>query len=405
MVTKRAVDGILSEGQMLKIWHFIACSAFSGPVSPTLLLAEGQQKMGHRVWFSWNRKRDGSSLHEEAIAPHIPKSMQPICSLQLNTHSLPWQTLIDAMRLAAFLRRHPVDVLHVHQSYDHLVVGLARALLPKDACGHRPILVRTVHADKVYRRPRWQAHLLPRPDAWIVRSKAAQAEFKAWLMQPLTPVKVIAGSIKCPSPKSSSSNNNAEHRQRWRQALGIPPSAPVVLHAALMARRGQEELLEAAWALRDHASNVHWVLAGDGPQKDALAAKVAKEPCLQERVRMVGYWDRDSMAAAYAAVDAVFVGRLGNDASGRAVMEAMVAGCWVMAPKISSLEDILDERYGVLLPEVWGAKEITFGWDTAWKKHKDWQAWQTFAQGQVRMGRDPDTEATATATWYREMIL
>jgi len=136
-----------------------------------------------------------------------------------------------------------------------------------------------------------------------------------------------------------------------RERLGVPRDAVMVLAVGRMVeKKGFRYLVEAA-ARTDGA---HFVLAGDGTLRDELAAHARR---LRAPVTLTGNLDRAGVAAALAAADIAVVPSIvdsaGNvDGLPNALLEALAAGCAVVATRVAGIPDIVqDGVHGVLVPQ------------------------------------------------------
>jgi glycosyltransferase involved in cell wall biosynthesis len=103
-----------------------------------------------------------------------------------------------------------------------------------------------------------------------------------------------------------------------RAALGGPRT--LLLYAGRVSReKGLEGLAEGYLALRRRRDDVHLVIAGDGPYRRELEAK------LGERATFTGFLRGDALARTFASCD-VFVFPSATDTLGRAVAEAQASG-------------------------------------------------------------------------------
>ena len=225
-------------------------------------------------------------------------------------------------------------MVHVHQSHDHgMLTWLGHA-----GCRR----VRTVHAARSLERRFGQRWLYNRVDGIIVRCQTHRA---ALLRQhaPRAPVAVMPGSID----GTRFAQADAARRGAARAAWGIPAAAPLVGMVALLADRGQAELLRAMAQTQDPA--LHVLFAGRGSQEMPLRM-LAQRLGVAARVHFVGYLQGDALVDAYAACDAMFLAQPGNDAGARAGLEAMAAGVPLLAVATDALAELVTSERGLLAP-------------------------------------------------------
>lgn len=137
-------------------------------------------------------------------------------------------------------------------------------------------------------------------------------------------------------------------REALRRSWRLPADVPVVVNAGqLIPRKRWDVFLNVAAKIARRDRDVHFVVAGDGPQRSELEAR-ARELGLDSRVRFVG-WQRDVMSV-FAASDLLLFNS-DADAFGRTPLEAMAAGLPVVASVAygGTSELIAHGRNGVLL--------------------------------------------------------
>jgi glycosyltransferase involved in cell wall biosynthesis len=312
----------------VRILHLLSYPLYSGPVPQTIGLARAQRQLGHQAWLAIDGKRGAFNPYEEAAdAGDLGAPWQ----LTLSTKSSPVEYLRDLRTLRAIAGSGEVDVLHVHMSHDHGLAALAGT--------GRTVRVRTFHADRSLVRRFGQALLNSRADAWITRCEAHRQLLLSRFSVTEEHTWVIPGSIDGEHFAPADAPARAAARRRFR----LPEDATVVGQAALIAGRGQEELVESLLHLGDGAPHV--LFAGRGEQESALRARVAAAG-LEERVRFAGYLAGSDLAAAYAAMDIAFVAQPGNDASARAALEAMASGVPLVAVRTGSLGELVHPGVG-----------------------------------------------------------
>ena len=155
------------------------------------------------------------------------------------------------------------------------------------------------------------------------------------------------------SPASSSSS--PDRREVWRERLGIPLEAPLLLGVGRMAtKKGFQELIGILPALLGEFPELRVVLAGGGDLLDRFRA--AARPW-EGRVHLPGPVLRDTLPDLYRAAD-LFVLPAVHDARGNVdglpnvILEAMASGLPVVASGISGIPlAVEDGRTGSLVPE------------------------------------------------------
>ena len=146
-----------------------------------------------------------------------------------------------------------------------------------------------------------------------------------------------------------------ERRCLWRQRLGIPESAPLLLGVGRMAtKKGFQVLMEVLPALLGENPELRVVLAGGGDLLDRF--RTAARPW-GDRVHLPGPVLRDTLPDLYRAADlfvlpAVHDGKGNVDGLPNVILEAMASGLPVVASGISGIPlAVEDGRTGRLVPE------------------------------------------------------
>jgi len=142
---------------------------------------------------------------------------------------------------------------------------------------------------------------------------------------------------------------------RWRERLGVPAEAPLLLSVGRMAtKKGFHVLLEALPALLAGQPDLHVVLAGGGDLLERFREASRPWP---GRVHLPGIVLRDALPDLYRAAD-LFVLPAVHDARGNVdglpnvILEAMATGLPVVASGISGIPLAVEHgRTGLLVPE------------------------------------------------------
>ena len=146
-----------------------------------------------------------------------------------------------------------------------------------------------------------------------------------------------------------------ERRTLWRERLGIPAAAPLVLGVGRMVtKKGFQELVAVLPRLLAERPDLHVVLAGDG---DLLPELRAAAVAHAGRVHFPGAVYRDALPDLFRAAD-LFVlpavhDRAGNvDGLPNVILEAMASGLAVVASAVSGIPAVVEDGgTGLLVPE------------------------------------------------------
>jgi phosphatidylinositol alpha-1,6-mannosyltransferase len=258
----------------------------------------------------------------------------------------PLYLLAAGWALAKELRHRAYDLLQAHW-----VVPNALAALPQ--AGRLPLVV-GLHGSDVF--------LAERP---VVRPFVRRALRRTAILTGCSP-ELVSRVCALGFPQERSRvipygvdtevfSPDPARRSRWRQRLGIPDSASVVLGVGRMAtKKGFQVLLEVLDEVLAVSPEVHLVLAGEG---DRLGEFRHKAQARSERVFFPGAVQRDTLPDLYRAAD-VFVLPAVHDPAGNVdglpnvILEAMATGLPVVASAISGIPlAIGDGQEGLLVPE------------------------------------------------------
>jgi glycosyltransferase involved in cell wall biosynthesis len=134
-----------------------------------------------------------------------------------------------------------------------------------------------------------------------------------------------------------------------RTALGVSDDSVVVLGAAgrLVDVKDHTSFIDAVHALRTRGRNVLAVIAGDGPLRSELEARVGRLG-LEGTMRILGH--RSDMETVLAGLD-IFVQPSKSEGMSNTILEAMAAGLPVVATRVGGADEMVTNgKTGVLVP-------------------------------------------------------
>lgn len=133
----------------------------------------------------------------------------------------------------------------------------------------------------------------------------------------------------------------------WKNDLGLAvPGSVAVTVAALTPEKGIDVLIEAATELHRARPELHWVIAGAGPERPALEARTRVQNAASY-VHFVGQL-RDPLPVIAAATVLVLPSR--EEAFGSVILDALALGTPVVASAVGGIPEALGGGGGILVP-------------------------------------------------------
>lgn len=306
----------------LRIAHIDAERRFSGGEVQVRLLMTGLAERGH----------DGVLIcpPRSVMAKAAARRGETVCAVPMRGDA----DAVAVWRLARRLRRMPVDLVHLHTGRAAWLGGAAAWL------AQRPALV-TRRMDRPI-RPGLRTRLIY--ERWSRRVVAIAPAIAEQLRAGGVPAERIA---VIPSAVDPARVQPRRDRATVRHTFGAGAEPVILTVSALVARKGLDVLLDAVAALAGRGLLPHVWLAGEGPERQALAARAAALG-LDGRVQLLG--PVRAVADLLAACD-VFVLPSRREGLGVAALEAMAAGRAVVASAVGGLATaVVDQRTGLLVP-------------------------------------------------------
>jgi phosphatidylinositol alpha-mannosyltransferase len=128
----------------------------------------------------------------------------------------------------------------------------------------------------------------------------------------------------------------------------LPPGRKVLFVNRLDPRKGFATMVDAFRRLAATYQDLLLVVAGDGPERDAIHRL---PPPLRERVIMLGNVPHDRLPSFHAACDVFCAPATGRESFGIVLVEALAAGLPVVASDIPGYREVVrDGVDGILTP-------------------------------------------------------
>lgn len=273
---------------------------------------------------------------EGPLAAAVRAAGVPVAVLPMRTRAIGR----DLPRLAAWMRRHDVAVVHAHMHYAALWGRLGAMI------AGIPVRVVTEHG-----RELWKNRLQVGLDRWLARHTCrhiAVSEDGLRLRiarEKVAPDRIvlIPNGVDLPALADGGAG-----RRRVRAELGLADSQPVVgTVGRVVPPKGYEHLLAALVTLRARFPSLRWLLVGDGPDLPGLLA-AAERAGMRGDLLAVGL--RSDIGDLLAAMD-VFVMSSVREGLPVALLEAMAAGRPIVVTDVGGMPDAIAHGHnGLVVP-------------------------------------------------------
>ena len=270
------------------------------------------------------------------LASRVEALDVPIQVIRVKMSRGPW----DLMRLARWMRRQDVAVVHSHLYYGSLWGRLAGIVAGV------PVMVATEHGKELWKN-RFQIWLGRRLAHRTCRIITVAEDGKKLRVEregiPASKMTVIANGV--PLPDLSQHDRD---RAEARCELGLAEDGPVIgTVGRTVEAKGYGTLLTAMEELSHRESAPTWLLVGDGPERESLLTRAA-ERGLADRIVAPG--KRQDIARLLAAMD-VFVMPSIREGLPVALLEAMAAARPCVVTDVGGMPEALAEGpCGVIVP-------------------------------------------------------
>jgi glycosyltransferase involved in cell wall biosynthesis len=270
------------------------------------------------------------------------QAVHPVIIPELGRALHPIRDLITIWKVYRLIREYRPDVVHTHTAKAGFVGRLAARLAGV------PVILHTFHGHVFHGYFSWPK---TRFFIWLERQTARMSDtvitLTEGLRRELADVYRITRKARITVlPLGLDLDRFAQTPRKggaFRQAWGIPDDAPLIgIVGRLVPVKNHALFLEAAARVREQYPDSRFVIVGDGETRPAVEAQ-AEALGLRHAVILAG-WQRD-LAPVYSDLDMLVISSL-NEGTPVSVIEALAAGCPVVATAVGGLPDLLD--HGVL---------------------------------------------------------
>ena len=269
-------------------------------------------------------------------------------------------------------------------------------------------LVTTIHATE---RGRHQSHLpseISRNinqlewqvcfESWrlIVCSSYMAGELRSFFDVPLDKVTLIPNGVDVTPFQSC-----PEDRVRELKARFAPNGEKLLFYIGrITPEKGVQVLLQALPAIREKHPNVRLIVAGRNSEQ---LQPLVDELGIRGAVELLGYIDSETRDCLYRGVDAAVFPSL-YEPFGIVALEAMAAGCSVIASEVGGLAEVVDHRRTGLTVRVNDTQSIAWAVDQLLTDPVQAQAMRSRALQEVTRSYNWLTIAASTLKMYKAVV-
>jgi glycosyltransferase involved in cell wall biosynthesis len=328
----------------VKIVRMVTSLRVSGPSLQAILLSAHFQRENYEtVLVVGATPEDADNMLDVArsygitplIMPQLRRTLNPVRGYQ-------------ALRmLYRLFREVKPDILHTHMTTAGFWGRLAARLAGV------PVLVHTLHEHpfKGYYRP-LQTQMFVALERFTARYTDSIITLSERLRRELADeYRITRRSAITVLPLGfdlSSFAATPRHQGRFRQLMNIPADAPLVgIVGRLIPVKNHELFLQAAAVVSQRMPQTRFVIVGDGDERQHLEQRSA-ELGLSQCLSFAGW--QQNMPDVYSDLDLLAI-TSHNEGTPVPIIEALSAGCPVVATDVGGVADLLDNgAFGTLIP-------------------------------------------------------
>ena len=314
----------MSRHAPLTILHTEASQGFGGQELRIIEESRGLLARGHRVSILANPH---SPIADQARHHGIPVTTLPIAR----------KNLAALKAMAQWLHQRPIDIINTHSSTDSWLVALARQLGRTQAA-----IVRTRHVSVPVKNTLANRWLYGRLCAQVVTTgERLRHHLLTNLNLPEHHVQSVPTGVNLAVFKP------AADTPLLRRRLKLPERARLLgIAATLRSWKGHDYLLAAFDRLAADHPDLHLVIAGDGPRRQAIEEQIAQHRA-HARIHLLGHCD--DVATVLNALDLFILPSYANEGIPQALMQAMACGLPVISTPVGAIDEIVENGHNGLL--------------------------------------------------------
>jgi glycosyltransferase involved in cell wall biosynthesis len=323
----------------ISVLRVIARLNVGGPALHVSYLSAGLAERGYRTTLVVGELAQGEGSMEFVAES---RGVRVVKLSSLSREIAPLRDFASLIQLTRLIQRQRPQIIHTHTAKAG-AIGRVAALL---AGGDRPIVVHTFHGHVLrgYFGPlrtlafRLLEHVLARATTKLVAvSPEVRDELVSLGVAPADKFAVIRLGIELDERLVQATEDG---RAESRRQLGVDPETFLVGWVGRMTGvKRVPDLLEAFGQLRAGGVDSRLCLVGDGPERESLE-RLAKSLGLAQDCLFLGY--QEEMGRWFESFDA-FALSSANEGTPVSAIEALAAGCPVVATRVGGVPDVVQD--------------------------------------------------------------
>lgn len=312
----------------MRILHISSAKTFGGGEKHLVDLCRGLHQAGHEVYLALRPTNDWQNRFD-----FLPPGRIIHVTLR-NSFGM-----FSAKRIARFMRRNDIPLIHAHLARDYIPAGIA-ARLANDAA-----FVLTRHV--LFGLKPFYRFVLRNLSMAIGVSHAVERQLCE--LFPREKVCVIQNAIDV---RSRATVDRKSAGAEFRRSYELPPSDPLIgIIGELTDNKGQKDFLLSAEIISSVHPDARYIIVG---RDNSLGSANRRE--LRRLVEVLGLADRvmfldwvEDTAPLFAAMD-VMVSASYSESFGLAMLEAMAGATPVVATRTQGAEELIEDgKTGILV--------------------------------------------------------
>lgn len=241
------------------------------------------------------------------------------------------------LQLKRYFSSNQVQVVNPHSSRDGWIAGFAARMAGV------PCIIRSRHIEVDYPNPflsRIPFHHLPH-HVLTTSDKITRRLVRELNLNPRR--------VDCIPTGIDLDRFNPSARPILRESPGLPSNKTIVgMVSVLRSWKGHDDFLDAAKILVDSGTEVHFVIAGDGPGQARLLEGIASRG-LQTAVHWIGH--RDDIPNVLTSLDLLVLPSYAHEGIPQILLQAQASGIAVIGTEIGGIPEVINhEKTGLLIP-------------------------------------------------------